>query len=430
MNWQRNRTSVSIFFTVTFFLLCINLSGASIDFFNAAPDKGLSLPKDKLYPAGQVFLLSGYSPHPRSFEQIKQSGFTALGPVYGGRDDILLAQCKAMKIFCIYAVRAKSKDGLLINKKTFKDRKRKFDWSAVRASIAKAVNKVKSEKTVCMWYIYPEELRWWRKNELRYLKEAYKTIRKTDPEKRPVWQYSPGHYTSGSLKKLALYQDVIGKASYTNYSGMEKQRIWVKWSIEQELETIKKYNNKSQIPILVPELYQDPASPEKVRDYVRHDIYLGLISGAKGIIIYSLFRRRNLTKYQDYLDSYCEVASELMKRQKLHRYFLFGTPKQDLQMTIINGPKKIDLVFMKNPKKSYSTINFANIALGSKRLLVVVNSALQKTSVKFSGFPKNTFSTIDAFIGKPAMGPSNGTLKIDLKPFEVKAFIFSNNTPK
>lgn len=427
MRAQYIPASVNAFFAAALFCLCTSLGGANADFFKPAPDKGLSLPKEKLYPDGQVFLLSGYSPHSRNFEQIKQSGFTALGPVYGGNDDVLLSRCKAMKLFCIYSVRAKSEDGKLIDKKTFTDRKRKFNWAAVRASIAGVVNRMKSEKSICLWYVYPEELRWWRKNELRYLQEACETIRKTDPEKRPVWMYSPGHYSSSTLKKITGYQDIAGKASYTNYSGMEKQRIWVKHSIEQELEAI---GNKPQIPLLVAEMYQDPEHPENIRNYVRHDVYLGLISGAKGLVIYSLFNRKKLTVHQEYLDAYCEVASELMKRQNISRYFLFGTPKQDLQMTVLSGPRKLELAFQKNPVKTYNSVNFVNIALGNKRLLLAVNSAPQKTSVKFSGFPEGGFSTLDAFLERPAASPRDGILKFDLEPLEAKAFIFSKNNPK
>jgi hypothetical protein len=399
-------------------------SGTKNVFFENVPDRGEGLSEDKLFPEGQVFLLSGYSPNNSNLEQIKQSGFTALGPVYKGQDDALLEKCKAMKIFCLYGLRPKLKDGSLINKKSFTDRKRKFDWNEICASIVSEVDKVKAQKTICLWYIHPEELRWWRKNEIKYLEEAYNAICKTDPHKRPVWTYFPGHYTSNSLIKLLPYQDIAGKGTYTNYSGMEEQRIWVKWSIEQELEAVKKYPQKNIIPILVPEMFRNPKYPEKIRDYVRHDVYLGLVSGAKGIVVYSLTKRKKFEYHQEYLDAYCEVAMELMKRQKLNRYFLFGKSKNDIKM-VTSGPESIELELKNRNKQTYKSVNFANIALGSKRLLIAVNSTSKNIDVKFSGFPDQAIDSIDAFSEEKASDPQNGILKVKLAPLEVKAFIFS-----
>ena len=420
------------FFTVTLFFifsaLFLSIVHAADDFFRHTPDRGVKLPEDRIYPQGQVFLFSGYSPHKRNLEQIKQSGFTALGPVYKSKDDVLLELCKAMKMYCIYTIRAKQKDGSLVNRKSFSDRKRSFDWFAIQSSIANVVNKVKSDKTICLWYISPEELRWWRKNELTFLKNSSEAIHKADSSRRPIWMYSPGHRSAKSLSKTAPYLDIVGKGTYTNYSGMEQQRIWVKWSIEQEIAAIKQTGKSNKIPLLVPGMFKDPIfkkDEEMARKYVRHDTYLGLISGAKGIVVFSLWPRRNFKMHQAYLDAYCEIATEMMKRSKLNRYFLFGTPKNDLSMGIISGPRKLNMVFLKKHKKTYDSVNFANIALGDKRLLIVVNSAMQKTEIRFSGFPQKGVKVLDAFNEEPVSEPENGNLSLELAPLEVKGFIFS-----
>ena len=410
-----------------FSALFLNSVHAADDFFRYTPDIGLQLPEDKIYPQGQVFLFSGYSPHKRNLEQIKQSGFTALGPVYKSKDDILLEMCKAMKMFCIYTVRAKQDDGSIVNRKSFSDRKRSFDWPAIQSSIADVVKRVKSNKTVCLWYISPEELRWWRKNELIFLKKCSEAIHKADDSGRPVWMYSPGHRSAKSLSKIAPYLDIVGKGTYTNYSGMEQHRIWVKWSIEQEMAAIKQTGKSNKIPLLVPGMFKDPTfkkDVETARKYVRHDTYLGLISGAKGVVVFSLWPRRNFKMHQAYLDAYCEIATEMMKRAKLNRYFLFGTPKNDLKMEIV-GSRKLNMIFQKKHKKTYDPVNFANIALGNKRLLIVVNSAMQKTKIRFSGFPQKGVKTLDAFNEEPVTGLKNGNLSFELSPLEVKGFIFS-----
>jgi hypothetical protein len=406
----------SALFSVVLLLFYINTSVGS-DFFRPAQDKGLSLPKDKLYPNGQLFLFSGYSPKRENFEQLKQAKFTVLGPIYKSHDKKLLDNCKAMKISCIYTIREK------ISKRKLSKSKWVPDWKFIENDIAAKVKELAKEKNICLWYISPEELRWWRENEYLYLQKAYNAIKKADPEKRPVWMYEPGHRNAKSLAKMAPYQDIIGKGCYTNYSGMEKNRIWVKWTVEQEIEAIKQTGGSKKIPILVPEMFKDPKEDKtKVKNYARHDVYLGLVSGAKGIVIFSLSKRRGFSMHQKYIDAYCEIAEELMKNQNLHRYFLFGTPRDDLKIKISSGPQKLELNF-KKIHKTYPSVNFANIALGNRRLLVVVNSANEKVEVKFSGFPEK-IKTVNAFTSAPDSAPDKGNLKIALKPLEVRGFVF------
>ena len=105
---------------------------------------------------------------------------------------------------------------------------------------------------------------------------------------------------------------IIGKGAYANYVGRWQSRVWVRWSIEQEVTAIEKAKT-SAIPIAVLEMFQQP--PEErhhlVPHWARHDVYLSLVSGAKGIVVFSLRKRRNLTVYEDYYKAYARTAREI-----------------------------------------------------------------------------------------------------------------------
>jgi hypothetical protein len=408
-------------------LVLSSLSVVSGNFFQNALDKGARLPDDKLYPQGRIFPYTGFSPHKRDLEQIKKSGFTALGPVYG-RYEEFLATCKEVKMPCIYGITVILPDGKKLKKDShLSNSKWTPDWQYITDYIKKIVKKHASDPNVAWWYIAPEEIRYWRKNELEYLKRACAAIHEADPMKRPVWMYSPGHRNDKAMAKVAKYLDVLGKGCYTGYSKQKDSRIWVKWTIDNQLGALKLVGDKKKISILVPEMFWEPKAEDKkkIRDWIRHDVYLGLMSGAKGVFIFSLWPRRNFPSHKIWLNAYCEVASELTQKQNLGQVFLFGTPKKDLKMKVLSGPEtaSCDVRIRKMHKFTYSSVNFTNIALKDKRYLLAANSANEPVTVQFSGFPGVT--AVDAFTGKAVSGPEDGKLKLIFKPLEVKGFIFS-----
>ena len=69
--------------------------------------------------------------------------------------------------------------------------------------------------------------------------------------------------------------------------GRKRDRALVRWSVEQEIEALKAAGRTDAIPLVMPELCRDPEPNEdtEIRAWVRHDVYLGLASGAKGVLI-------------------------------------------------------------------------------------------------------------------------------------------------
>jgi hypothetical protein len=414
-------------FTVIVLTAAFQVFAAEADFFKNVPDSGLKLSADKLYPQGRIFPFSGYSPHKNDYKKLLSSGFTALGPVYGKFDGFLKA-CEELDANCMYQIQPYV-DGKKLTKKDhlYKD---EFNpkWDAIMASIRGIVKKNAANPKIAWWTLAPEELRYWQKNEYNYLKKAVKVIHEADPQKRPVYMYSPGHRNAKALSKVTKYLDIIGKGCYTNYSSQKKSRIWVRWTMEQELGAIKISDRKNVTPILLPEMFQEP-KPEEVKlipAWVRHDTYLGLVSGAKGVLIFSLWPRKKFPSHPIYLDAYCRVASEITTKNGLGQVFLFGQAKDDLKLNIVSGPKTASckMRIKKTETFTYPSISFSNIAYKKARYLIAVNSTEQNVKAEFSGFPVNAvaFNAVD---GKALAAPVNGTLKLEFKPYEVITLKFN-----
>lgn len=311
---------------------------------------------------------------------------------------------------------------------------KEIDWNAITDDITRQIKEAAANKSIAWWYLTPEELRWWIPNEIKYLELAYKAIKAADPDKRPVWMYSPGHRNDEALAKEAAFMDIIGKGVYTNYAGQKNSRVWVRWSIEQEINAIRLADKKDAFPILVPEMFQEPAAEEKalIPLWVKHDVYLGLVSGAKGVVIFSLWARAKFPSHPVYYEAYCGVAEELNGTAGLGQVFLFGKSRNDIQMKITGGPATVSckLKIKQIETFTYPAVAFANLAYGNKRYLIAVNSANSNLTAEFSGFPKTGIAAVNAFSGKTVEAPVNGILKLEFKPYEVIGRFFATATEK
>ena len=115
--------------------------------------------------------------------------------------------------------------------------------------------------------------------------------------------------------------------------------------MEQELKAIASANPAAQ-PWIVLWMAGDPAPGERglIRDRCRHDAYLGLVLGGKGIQVWSGARgRRGFSKeaFQAYFDGYLSVAGELNGPLHLAPVFLFGQKRVEPSMKITAGPTSL-----------------------------------------------------------------------------------------
>jgi hypothetical protein len=369
---------------------CVAADGGR--FFDPAPDAGASLPADRIYPQGRIFPFSGYSGKP---EREKANGFTMHGPVYGDKK--------------LEALEANEKAGLPfpytigLDMKFHSDKPLALTEAEIKAAITQQVAEVASRTNICWWYLAPEEIRYWRKNETAYLKAASDAIRAADPMKRPIWMYDPNHRDAKALIQTGAHLDLIGKGCYVNYAGYQDRRVWVRWSMEQEVEAIRQLGGH-RIPLLLPELIKDPdpALFGQIPAWVRHDVYCGLIHGAKGVVIFSLFKRAGVRQsYDIWYEAYAAAARQLTGERKLGEVFLFGEPRRDLTVKQLSGPatvaladktKTVEAKSLSDREKAamslkYPAPSWRELARSTSRYLFVCNSSPEPVRVAVSGFP-------------------------------------------
>jgi len=295
--------------------------------------------------------------------------------------------------------------------------------------ITEQILPVVNSKKIIMWNIYPEERRWWRENEMRYLRVIYETIKKLDPYDRPVWMYEPCHRDSESMIKTLEYQDVCGKGMYVNHTGMKDTRVWAKWSMEQQLRAIKN-KQRNIVSLVVPEMYCDAEPKEKhlIRKWCRHDVYTGLVKGGQGVIIWSGYRhRRGFEKhFQEYYDGYSSVAKDLNGSLELGKVFLFGQKRNDLNVQVIKGPESLAVEYGDSKKiiYKYSSISFLDIAYNTERYLFIINSSNDNVRVRIDGLPDEDVLCGDVFNCQKTMENVKQKFDVTMNPLEVKAYKF------
>ena len=294
----------AVFIAVDFFrgVAAKEKAYAELNAFYAAPvDKGEDLPADGFYPNGRRFVFMGYSGKP---ERDLTNGFTVAGAVYGNQMPYL-ERCFENG----WPVVAHIGPKVSFNDKA--KNKYKVEESSLREAVTAQVKELAPHKEVIWWGVHPEELRPWRKDEMKYLEIVCDVIRKNDPLNRPIYHYNPNHRNAGSLEPIVKLVDVVAKGCYVNHCNKKRERAWVRWSMEQECEAVEKVGRSGAFPILMPELCKDPEPGEEkeIEAWVRHDIYLGMVSGAKAVNIWSLFKRTAVKKTYDlWYNAYAQCA--------------------------------------------------------------------------------------------------------------------------
>lgn len=404
-------------------------SRVSAAFYAAPADAGEKLPADGIFPRGRKLAFMGYSGDPA---RDLANGFSVAGLVYGDQTSYL-KQC-AEKNWPVAA-----HIGARI---TFNDKapdKYKVDEPALRAEIARQTQALAPQRNIIWWAVHPEELRPWRGDEMRYLEIVTSEIRANDPEKRPVFLYNPNNRDAGSLAPIAKHVDVIAKGSYVNSAGKKRERAWVRWGIEQEVAAIEKAGRPGAFPLLMPELCADPPAGEEteIRAWVRHDIYLGMAAGAKGVNIWSLFKRKEVKKtWQLWYDAYTECARELNGDRKVAQVFLFGEKRDDIHVENRKSPAKTGIELggdaepeTSSPEESakrrvdFASWTKAEFAYGNSRYVFLIHSGNEPATFTLSGWPTGSRAE-NAFNGEivPLTGAS---LTVELPAYGVMAWRFS-----
>ena len=397
-------------------------------FFTAArpaPVDEAGLDAAGIFPRGRRMAYMGYSGNPA---RDLTNGFTVAGPCYGDdRPYVRTCASNGWPVVAHISHGVRFTDG-------HPDRYR-LDEPTLRAKVADEVRALAPLREIVWWAVSPEELRFWRKDEMRYLEVVCEVIRANDPLGRPVYMYNPNGRTADSLTPVAPHLDVIAKGAYANLAGKKHDRAWVGWSVDQEVEAIRRKGRPGAIALVMPELCQDPEPSEDalIHAWVRHDVYLGLVRGAKGVCLWSLFPRGGVRRiWSRWYDAYAECGRELNGPRGLARVFLFGAPPAaTLTLRQTRGPEalRVGLGAKMEPETStpeekrereqrLSAWSAHEAILDGAHWLFCVSSANEPASVAVSGWPAGARAE-DAFSGNPVALPPDGPLLLDLPPHGV-----------
>jgi len=399
------------------------------DFFRPVPDAAAGLPADQVYPQGRRFPFTLFSvggsvanedERQAAMARVKADGFTMMGPQYELNDRVA-EDANRHGLKAVYTV------GLPME--FLSEKPLDLTPEEIRDQIAEQVKAVADRPEIAWWYLQPEELRYWRPKEMAYLDAATQAIRETDPRRRPIWMYDPGHRDADALTHTAKRLDVCGKGMYTNYSARRDARVWVRWTMEQEVEAIAQAN-PTAIPIAVPEMFQQPdaAHAAWVPAWARHDIYCALVAGAKGIVVFSMRERDGFTAHAAYYEGYARAAREVSGPGGLGPVFLFGERRSDLALRIIEGPATLSLAFGEGEQRrveSYPSVSLLDVAYGTERYLFAVNSSYGHVRAIVSGLPGQPISVEDVFGAEERQTVEGGSFEVRFTPLQVKGFRFA-----
>lgn len=216
---------------------------------------------------------------------------------------------------------------------------KRIDWDPVttRAQLTAEIETLRDEAAIVAWYLLPEELDERDPDHLEFLRVATETIRAADPQGRPILSYQANHRGAARLAPIMAHLDISTKGAYANFAGFRDERAWVRWSID-ELEAA------GDSPAwLLPEMFEDPSGADAatIAAWVRHDVYAGLVAGAKGVVVFSGWRRPNFDHYDDYLGAYRAVATELNGSLALADVLLAGKRCRAPLVEIVDGARDV-----------------------------------------------------------------------------------------
>lgn len=296
--------------------------------------------------------------------------------------------------------------------------------------IASEIRQQTANGNIC-WFDIPEECRWWISSEMDIVKNYTSWTQKYDTAKRPNYMYLPGHYSSSNIEKYVGYLDIIPASCYPNYMGLPNS--YVRYQIESTFSAIaaqkkivgKNYLNGEKTVIAILELF-DGSGMNAVES--RHDFWLALASGVKGINVYSYYYRDSSATLKS-----CWAALTLSAKQftsaKLDKPLLFGT-SYTFGMTIKSGPSKTTP--FTPPDSSVTSVSYSSISVIAKTYadtlyMIAVNSngSTIPVTVEFSGLPVTFFKHGTVLFENRIVSLSNNKFTDSFNPLEVHVYKFA-----
>lgn len=394
-------------------LVVLGLGTIGVRLAAQAPAEPATPPADtRVYPQGTRFPLGLYSldnTTPAEMQDVAKSGWN-LGQTYGKQDALL-----------------QRLDGTGINALAHLPVGSEGDTAALITAFGK-LDRV-------AWWDFPEEQRFWLANEFTAVKNIAAWTRRYDPLQRPNYMYIPGHYTADQVAKYVPYVDIIGPSSYTDY--MKMPRAFVRNRIATEILGIQKagytvgpdYLHKQRVPIGVLMLFASEKSQVKFPDITPaaayHDFYSSLAAGARGILVFSYFHRKDTPAMRDVYQAYAKAAAEVSGPEQLGTALLFGKTA-DVTFAITKGPQRT-VAFTPPGRKTaigYPALNVRALTWQDTLYLVAVNSTEDAggLTATLKGLPA-TLTEVRVPFENRTVPVKDGTLTDTFAPLGVHVYI-------
>lgn len=298
------------------------------------------------------------------------------------------------------------------------------------AEAAKIItNLAKSDQVA--WWEFPEEQRYWREGEMAIVTKYAKWTRKYDPKKRPNYMYIPGHYDAESIQQYVPYLDIIPASVYTQYAN--KPHAWVRWRMETILKGIKlakakvgyDYLHGEKIPVAVLELFHEEGNAITTPEGAYHDFWQSIVSGARGILVFSYWHKRDHPELEKVWQMYSKAAREITGTEQIGTAILYGQRLDSVGFEIVAGAKSTKK-FESEPNQetiTFPALNLLTIVWNQHTYIIAVNSAEKSVSASITGLPKDITQAKVLFEDR-SVAIKNGRFNIAFPPLGVHIFKF------
>lgn len=363
---------------------------------------------ERLYPVGRKLLFSLYSVTEPQLGGLKDDGYTAIGPYYSDKQ-LAPERSRVAGLPYLHSVGPRIDFG-----------EQSFSSAAESAALDTLIADVtdaRRQPGLAIWYLANEEPRFWRADEMSWLDQSTNAIRIHDPGQRPIMVYEPNHRIADELATTGSYVDAIAKGSYANLVGMKDQRSWIRWSVEQ---VVAAADESDALPVSVLLMFRDQESAADIAAIgarARHDVFLSMVAGAKGILIYSGDNSRPGFErdYQAFYDGYASAARDLNLDKNLAEIFLFGEPGATPAIDVLSGPDVLSFDY-RDETHSYPSVSTLTKSMYGRRFLFLVNSANVPVAVSID--VQSADGTIEDYLDDRPLSPQ------EVSEFVLPAYAF------
>jgi hypothetical protein len=366
---------------------------------------------DQIYPVGLRFPLGLYSTEKiEDLKNVKNLGWNMVQS-YNFKPDYLKI-CSKVKIFALANLDGEAEP-------------------LPEAQAASWINEIAKNNFVGWWNL-PEERRWWRKGEMQIIKNYYKWTRRYDCLKHPNYMYIPGHYTAEAVAKYVPYLDIIPASVYT--SNYQMPHAWVRWRMETTIKGIERakakigrnYLEGEKTPIAVLQLFDGSAGKPHLKKLMRqegayHDFWQCIVSGAKGILVFSYWHKRDNPQCEKNWQAYCRAADQIKGAERIGQVILFGRKFDNLTCDIIKGPLRTEKFVPLGTKLEsirYPSVDFLSKTYFGNLYIILVNSTEQSVTAKIRGVP-NSSTEANVLFQHRKLRIEGGAFDVAFAPLEV-----------